>query len=208
MMEAAPKGAHDRYLASGETAKLEVRRHLVVLLRPFLETVAVIAVVSALGALITPRTGSHPLDTLLGLVALAAAARFLYRLLGWWLDRIVVTDQRLFEVSGLLTKKVAVMPLAKLTDLTFTRTLPGRLLGYGDLVLETAGQEQALTRLEHLPKPEAFYRAFSTLVMARFTGLRPDAERDEHTGPLPSIDEDDIPWPDDDDTGPLPPVIV
>jgi membrane protein YdbS with pleckstrin-like domain len=207
-MEPAPKGAHSRYLAAGEVAKLQVRRHVVVLLRPFVETVAVIAGASALGAVVTPRTGSHPLDTLLGLVALVAVARFLYLVLAWWLDRIVVTDQRLFEVSGLLTKKVAVMPLAKLTDLTFTRTPLGRLLGYGDLVLETAGQEQALTHLERLPNPEAFYRAFSTLVMARFSAARPDVEADEHGGAGPPIEEEDIPWPDDDDTGPLPHVIV
>jgi hypothetical protein len=210
-MEAAGDAAHERYLAPGETAVLRVRRHVVVLVKPLAQAAAVLVVASALGTYLTPAEGSHPLDTLLGLVALAFVARLLWKAVEWWVDRVVVTDQRMLEVSGILTRKIASMPLAKLTDLTFSRTLPGRILGYGDLVVETPGQDQALTHIDYLPKPDAFYRALTSLVMARFSNLRPEIEAEDHMTPLPDIDEETGEWSgdhDDEDTGPLPPVIV
>ena len=36
------------------------------------------------------------------------------------------------------------MPLTKVTDMSFKRSFPGRLLGYGEFIVESAGQDQAL----------------------------------------------------------------
>jgi hypothetical protein len=47
--------------------------------------------------------------------------------------------------------------------------------------------------------------------MARFSQVRPDSEGEDHMTPLPDIDEATGAWApsaDEDDTGPLPPVIV
>jgi uncharacterized membrane protein YdbT with pleckstrin-like domain len=187
-----------RYLGVDESSILEVRRHVAVLLRPFAVTVVAIVVASAIGSLASPQRGDNALDMLLGWVAIGFAVRLLWKALGWWWDRIVVTDQRMFEVSGILTRKVSSMPLAKLTDLTYRRSVPGRLLGYGDLVVETPGQEQALTHIDFLPRPDEFYRALTSMVLTRFTDTRPDTESE-----LPDV----VPL-DDDDTGPLPRVIV
>jgi uncharacterized membrane protein YdbT with pleckstrin-like domain len=170
-----------------------VRRHLAVLLRPFLETAAVIAAAALLGSATSPSSGSALVDTLLGWVTVLFALRFLWKGSEWWIDRVVVTDQRMFEVSGLLTRKIASMPLAKLTDLTYKRTIVGRVFGYGDLVVETPGQEQALTHIDYLPQPDDFYRTLTSLVMARFPDVGPQTERDvfdrddEDTGPLPRV---------------------
>jgi hypothetical protein len=49
------------------------------------------------------------------------------------------------------------MPLAKVTDMSFKRTIAGRMLGYGEFVLESAGQEQALSNVPYLPYPEQLY---------------------------------------------------
>jgi uncharacterized membrane protein YdbT with pleckstrin-like domain len=208
-MEAVPPAAHGRYLASGETAMLQVRRHVVVLAKPLAQALAVIVMTSAVGAYLTPAQGAHPIDTGLGLVAIAFVARLLWKVGEWWVDRVVVTDQRMLEVSGILTRRIASMPLAKLTDLTYSRTVPGRVLGYGDLVVETAGQDQALTHIDYLPNPDAFYRALTSLVMARFAQAAPEDE--QRMTPVPDIDEETGAWqydPDEEDTGPLPPVIV
>jgi hypothetical protein len=68
------------------------------------------------------------------------------------------------------------MPLGKVTDLTFRRSLSGRLFGYGTIVVESAGQIQALNRIDYLPRPEEIYEALSELVFGekgktRATGL-------------------------------------
>ena len=59
--------------------------------------------------------------------------------------------------TGIITRKVNMMPLAKVTDMTFQRSPMGRLLGYGEFILESAGQDQALTNVDYLPYPEQLY---------------------------------------------------
>ena len=51
------------------------------------------------------------------------------------------------------------MPLAKVTDMSYNRSPLGRLLGYGTFVMESAGQDQALHRVEWVPDPDQTYRA-------------------------------------------------
>lgn len=184
-----------RYLSGDEHVVLQARRHVAVLTRPALAAVAAIVFALLLGLLVSPGDGGDLLDTLGGLVALVFLVRFLWRGWEWWVDRIYVTEKRIFEVSGLLTRKVASMPLGNLTDMTYQRSLWGRILGYGELIVETAGQSQALSRIAYLSRPDDFYRAVTALVTA---SLLPAASAPEVTG------EDR----DEDDTGPLPRVIV
>jgi hypothetical protein len=82
-----------------------------------------------------------------------------------------------------------------MTDVTYQRSLLGRLFGYGELIVETAGHLQSLNRITHLPKPDDFYRAITFLVSVGLTP-RPDPET------MREVNEDE------DDTGPLPRVIV
>ena len=56
------------------------------------------------------------------------------------------------------------MPLSKVTDLTFERTAIGRALGYGTIIVESAGQIQALNRIDYVPNPQEVYEALSELI--------------------------------------------
>jgi uncharacterized membrane protein YdbT with pleckstrin-like domain len=76
----------------------------------------------------------------------------------------VVTSQRLLEVKGVVTRKVLMMPLKKVTDMSFERSFLGRLLGYGKFILESAGQDQALTSVDHVPYPEHLYLEICSLI--------------------------------------------
>src|SRR6266536_3019735 len=75
----------------------------------------------------------------------------------WVVTYFVVTSQRFLLANGIVTRKVNMMPLAKVTDMTFQRSALGRLLGYGEFILESAGQDQALTNVDYLPYPEQLY---------------------------------------------------
>ena len=183
-----------RYLAHDEQIVLHVRHHIAVLFKPLMQALAVILIAVVVGVLTSPQRGSDPIDTLLGLGALFFGGRFLWRVWEWWVDRIVITDRRIYEVSGLLTRRVATMPLAKMTDMTYERTVLGRVLGYGDLIIESAGQSQALNRIPHLPRPDDIYRTISSLG----TG----------TLPRPSPRTVEEATPEEDDTGPLPRIVV
>jgi Bacterial PH domain len=189
-----------RYLAHDERLVLSVRRHASLLIRPGGQVLLVVVVASAIGYLTSPEDGGDFLDTVVGVAALATFARFAWKLWEWWADRIVVTDHRIFEVSGLITRRVASMPLRKVTDMTYRRSLGGRLLGYGDLILESAGQDQALGGVHHIPKPDHFYRTVTSLVTSALGSV--SVEGDDDRPPSRDTAGDDM------DTGPLPRVTL
>jgi uncharacterized membrane protein YdbT with pleckstrin-like domain len=109
-------------------------------------------------------------------LALVAVCRFTVLTILWWIERIVITDKRVMLAEGFIVHKVGMMPLSKVTDLTFERSIGGRMLGYGTLIVESAGQIQALNRIDYMPRPEEVYEALSELVFGekgktRATGL-------------------------------------
>jgi uncharacterized membrane protein YdbT with pleckstrin-like domain len=106
--------------------------------------------------------------------ALLVLLRFAYFVIEWWVERIVVTDKRFMITSGVFVTKVAMMPVTKVTDLTYERSLGGRMWGYGTLIVESAGQIQALNKIDYLPRPEEVYDAISELV---FGDKKAQAER-------------------------------
>jgi Bacterial PH domain len=88
---------------------------------------------------------------------LAIDVRLLYKYVEWRTDWFVATNKRVILAYGVLTRKVAMMPLTKVTDMSYNRSVLGRLLGYGEFVLESAGQDQALRVVSFLPRPDALY---------------------------------------------------
>jgi membrane protein YdbS with pleckstrin-like domain len=97
--------------------------------------------------------------SLLWWLALIPIGRALYRVFEWRLEWFVATDKRLLLTSGFISRKVAMMPIVKVTDMSYTRTPLGRLLGYGRFVLESAGQDQAMRRIDWVAHPDATYRS-------------------------------------------------
>jgi uncharacterized membrane protein YdbT with pleckstrin-like domain len=83
--------------------------------------------------------------------------RLIWKVANWSVDYFVVTSQRMLLTTGILTRKVAMMPLVKVTDMSFQRSATGRLLGYGEFILESAGQDQAFRTVPYVPYPEQLY---------------------------------------------------
>lgn len=81
-----------------------------------------------------------------------------YQLIDYLYTKLFLTDRRIFRVSGLLTRRVATMPLKSLTDIRYDQTTPGRLFNYGHFAVESAGQDQALSQLRFVAQPRRFYR--------------------------------------------------
>ncbi|MEO6955687.1 MAG: PH domain-containing protein [Antricoccus sp.] len=160
-------GDPGRYLLPNERARVAVRRHVLVLAPAIAETIGFIAVALTLLWLF-PWVGL--IHTLSALVILCAAVRFGYLVLEWRMDRIVVTEQRMMVVGGVLTRRVAAIPLLKVTDLTYAKPLIGQLFGYGTFVVESAGQDQAFSQLDYLPRADCLYRQVSNLL---FSDQRP-----------------------------------
>jgi hypothetical protein len=157
----APRDS-DEYLLDSERRVIRVRQHWACLAWDIFETIALLAVAVMVSYLLPP--SMWLIQNILWYAALFVLLRFAYAVLFWWVERIVVTDKRMMKTTGIITTKVLMMPIGKVTDLTYERPLWGRVLGYGTMIVESAGQIQALNRLEYLPKAEQVYDAISELV--------------------------------------------
>lgn len=149
--------ALQRYLIPNEEQLVFVlRRHWITLAEPF-ATVAVSAFVMVFLAS-SLNQGFAEAAAIVILLWLILVGRALYRLLEWRASWFGSTQRRLMLTYGLFTRKVAMMPLEKVTDMSYARSPMGQLLGYGEFVLESAGQEQALRSVTFVPDPDQIYR--------------------------------------------------
>ncbi|MBV9821613.1 MAG: PH domain-containing protein [Actinobacteria bacterium] len=87
-----------------------------------------------------------------------------YKIFEWSENYFVLTSHRMVLTTGFLTRKVNMMPLAKVTDMSYQRTGPGRLFGYGEFIVESAGQDQALSNVRFLPHPDQLYLEVCSLI--------------------------------------------
>ncbi|MEV6874115.1 MULTISPECIES: PH domain-containing protein [Amycolatopsis] len=162
----------DEYLLDTERRVIRIRRHWAVLLWDTFEAAALLAVCVLVSYLLPPAL--YIGQNILWYVALLVVLRFAYVVMEWWVERLVVTDKRFVMTTGVFTTKVLMMPISKVTDLSYVRTATGRMMGYGTMVVESAGQIQALNRIDYLPRPEEFYDTISELV---FGDKQKQAER-------------------------------
>jgi uncharacterized membrane protein YdbT with pleckstrin-like domain len=145
----------NRYLLPHERQVITVHQHPAILIRPIFEVLIGLAIAGWLTTAFAKTNGTAVLIIWLlwGVVFL----RLVIKVFEWGETYFVVTSQRFILATGLLTRKVNMMPLSKVTDMSFQRTTMGRILGYGEFILESAGQDQALTKVDHLPYPEQLY---------------------------------------------------
>ncbi len=99
------------------------------------------------------------LQALLCLAAVFHQVWLGYVILRWRADHIIVTDKRLIRVSGIVNVTVDAVHLSEITDTTYHRSLIGRILNYGTLVVKSAGRSQSLERMDFVPSPAAINRA-------------------------------------------------
>ncbi len=150
----SPAGVH-RYLLPNEQQVITVRRHPAVLIGPSALALGGLLAAAVLSA--TVLHGNDPLIAIVWLAWLVLFVRLVWRAVNWAVDFFVVTSSRILLTSGVLTRNVAMIPLTKVTDMSFKRTVPGKLFGYGEFVVESAGQDQALRNIDHIPYPEQLY---------------------------------------------------
>ena len=142
----------NRYLLPHEHQVITVRMHPAMLLGPISLVLAGLVVAGLLSSV--AHGGALDLIWLAwGLLLL----RLIWKVANWSVDYFVVTSQRMLLTTGLVTRKVAMMPLVKVTDMSFQRSSVGRLLGYGEFILESAGQDQAFRTVRFVPYPEQLY---------------------------------------------------
>ena len=144
-----------RVLLPHERQVITVRFHPAVLIGPVAVVLGGLALAGLLSTTVAHGNGIAML--IIWGLWLVLVVRLIYKIYVWLDEYFVVTSQRLLLATGVFTKRVNMMPLTKVTDMRFERSPSGRLLGYGKFVVESAGQDQALQTVDHLPYPEQLY---------------------------------------------------
>jgi uncharacterized membrane protein YdbT with pleckstrin-like domain len=145
----------NRYLLPHERQVITIHQHPALLIRSIFEVLIGLAIAGWLSNSVAHGNGTVILVIwiLWGLLFL----RLVVKVIEWAETYFVVASQRFIFATGLVTRKVNMMPLTKVTDMSFQRSSMGRILGYGEFILESAGQDQALNKIDHLPYPEHLY---------------------------------------------------
>lgn len=156
--------APEKYLLPTERTVIRVRRHWAILAPAGLQTLGLVALAAVVSVVGRDTPGAQWLAWWL---LLTAALRFAFVVGEWIVERFVVTDMRVIMTSGIITRKVAMMPLVKVTDMTYERSVLGQLLGYGKFIVESAGQDQALSRVDYLPRPDRLYIQVAELLFGK-----------------------------------------
>jgi hypothetical protein len=159
-------GRHSNVLLNPalERRVIRVRRHWAVLFLPFVKTAAVVGIAMGLSSLIRGVPGMWLPQSLLWYAAVFALIYFAWQVLEWWVEVVIVTDKRFMITSGIIETKNSMMPITKVTDMSFMRPVIGQILGYGTLRVESAGQKQDLETVKFLPRPEEVFLAISELI--------------------------------------------
>ena len=156
-----------KYLLDDEEAVLAVRRHWAVLIEPTVKFV----VAFAAGGWLLLFDARNRVTSTAGMVLLAVAlVYYALRVAEWWMRHFIVSRRRVLLTSGVIVRTVTLLPLRRITDLTWKETLLGQLLGYGTFRFESAGTGNALAEITYLPHADQLYRQVSGLLFATDLG--------------------------------------
>ncbi|NUR08938.1 MAG: PH domain-containing protein [Nocardioidaceae bacterium] len=127
----------------------EVHHHWVVYTLPTLELAVVVALVWF------TLVSSAQVGWFFMLVALVLLLHAVWKSLVRFMDVFVVTNMRVFRVTGVVSSKHATTPLARILDITVDQPFLGLMLGYGHFTFESAAQEQGLRDITYVGRPLA-----------------------------------------------------
>ncbi len=125
-----------KLLNEGEEVVLDLRPHWWFFIGPLVALILTIAATIAVQVLDLP-------DALLLAVLALAVVNMLWllaRLAKWTTTNFVVTTDRLIYRSGVFAKQGKEIPLERLNDISFNQSIFERMLGSGDLMIESGGE--------------------------------------------------------------------
>jgi membrane protein YdbS with pleckstrin-like domain len=156
IVDKEPSDLVRRYLFPTEKFRGEWRRHPIHLVKAL--GVGVLATfVLGLASGFISKYDVPGATTVLVIIWVLAMSWVLWKVIEWYFDRFVLTNKRIMLIFGIVTRSVGMMPLARVTDMKYTQSPLGRVLGYGTFEIESAGQDQALRQVSDLPNPTDLY---------------------------------------------------
>jgi Bacterial PH domain/Short C-terminal domain len=141
-----------RLLSPGEEVVTEFRPHWTAILGPISITLgalaAVIVFAFVIPASLTPLRQYGPAVVAVGWLILTIRG-----FIRWRTTQHVITNERVIHRQGFISKLGKEIPLEMINTVSFSQSVFERVVGSGDLVIESAG-ETGQTRYTDIPDPE------------------------------------------------------
>ena len=138
-----------KLLADHEEIVFDLKPHWVALVKTALWTVVFLAVAIAAFVFLD---GTVPL-IIAGIALVAWLFMGVGPFLQWLFTTFVLTTDRLITRSGVIAKASKEIPLERINDVAFNQGILDRMLGAGDLMIESAG-ERGQTHIKNVRRPE------------------------------------------------------
>jgi len=90
--------------------------------------------------------------------------------LRWYYTIHILTSERLIVRRGIIARRGMEIPLEVVNDVGFSQSVVERMLGFGDVVIESAG-ELGQSRLSNIPRPQEFHSELYRIREARTLAL-------------------------------------
>jgi uncharacterized membrane protein YdbT with pleckstrin-like domain len=165
-------GFPQKSLGADERVVIHTRTHAKVLILPAVALV-LLSLATGFGAAMMPESARPVSQLVVALVGLVLAIWWVVLpFLRWWTTTYTVTDRRLIMRSGILTRVGKDMPLMRINDVSYQRSLLDRVLGCGTLYIQTAA-EGGTIKLDDVPNVERLQVEMTELLF----GTTPDTLR-------------------------------
>ncbi|MDO5736377.1 MAG: PH domain-containing protein [Propionibacteriaceae bacterium] len=161
-------------LGDGEEVVLHMHTHGKALIWP---AVALIVFSAALGvgiALLPISTQPWGTWLAVGVFVFLVIWMVVLPFLRWFTSTYTVTDRRIITRRGILNKTGHDLPLRRINNVNYDRSLIDRLLGCGTLTLETAAGQPLV--LHDLPRVEQVHMSINNLLFRRNADRHDDGE--------------------------------
>src|SRR3954467_5113687 len=151
----------EKYLLPGEDPVVVPRRHWAVLIEPTVTFLPIFVI----GGWLLVFDPQNRVTSSAGLLVIGASLLYYGLRVGeGWMRHFIVSRRRVLLTSGVIARTVTLLPLRRITDLTWQETLLGQLLGYGTFQFESAGANNALAEITFLPRADQLYKQVSGLL--------------------------------------------
>ena len=132
----------DNLIQESETVALDLRPHWWYFSRNILTGIPLfIVVVLVLANVDTQSTLGQGTYWVIALVFLVWAAWLVLKYFQWVMTYFVVTSRRVIYRTGVLSKKGVEIPLERINNINFHQRIIDRIIGAGDLDIESAGRD-------------------------------------------------------------------
>jgi len=164
-------GLPRRLLGEGERVEIQVRTHAKAMVLPAIALIVLGAGVgvglAAIPASITP-IGQYVIG---GLGLVLAIWWCLLPFLRWRTTTFTLTNRRLITRHGILSKTGKDLPLIRVNDVSYQRSLTDRIFGCGTLNIQTASDDGVIV-LSDIPDVERVHQIMSELLFEEIHGRR------------------------------------